>query len=47
VKGSSHKVNVQDIDRFEERGRSFASIKRARDKLRRLKENEQKEKAGT
>lgn len=45
AKGSSNKINVQNIDRFEERGRSFASIKRARDKMRRLREEaEPKEK---
>lgn len=45
MKGGSNKIAVQNIDRVGEKERSFASIKRARDKMRRLKEsNEPKEK---
>ncbi len=45
MKGGSNKIAVQNIDRVGGKERSFASIKRARDKMRRLKENnEPKEK---
>jgi len=39
MKGGSNKIAVQNIDRVGGKERSFASIKRARDKMRRLKEN--------
>lgn len=45
MKGGSNKIAVQNIDRVGGKERSFASIKRARDKIRRLKaESDPKEK---
>ena len=44
AKGGSNKIAVQNIEQFEGKERSFASLKRARDKMRRLKESESKEK---
>ncbi|MCH9753458.1 MAG: translation initiation factor IF-2 [Alphaproteobacteria bacterium] len=40
MKGGSNKIAVQNIERVEGKQRSFASIKRAREKIRRLKEGE-------
>lgn len=44
IKGGSNKIAVQNIENIEGKERSFASLKRAREKFRRLKEGEPKEK---
>jgi len=44
MKGGSNKIAVQNIEKIEGKERSFASLKRAREKIRRLKDGEPKEK---